>query len=101
MPEKLGSFILVKRVYFVAITKWSLSEAINSPTYFSLVPSVYLLAVSIKFPPEFAYKSKICLLSSLVEPQPHSSPKVIVPRASSKTLNPHLPNNLYFILIHD
>ena len=34
-------------MYLVAKTNLSLSFAINSPIYFSLVPSVYLLAVSI------------------------------------------------------
>jgi hypothetical protein len=39
--------------------------------------------------------SKILRLSFFVEPQPQSSPNVIVPRQRSETRSPPLPNNLY------
>src|SRR5713226_6523895 len=37
--------------------------------------------------------------SAFGEPHPNSSPKVIVPRAASETRSPHLPSNLYFIIV--
>ena len=40
LPEALGSSGFEIRVYLVASTNLSLSDDINSPTYFSLVPSV-------------------------------------------------------------
>jgi hypothetical protein len=39
------------------------------------------------------------LASSLAEPQPHSSPKVMVPSAASETRSPELPNSRYRIEI--
>jgi hypothetical protein len=59
LPPALGSPLLVFDVYLVAKTNLSLSFAINSPIYFSLVPSVYLLAVSIKLPPASTYELNI------------------------------------------
>src|SRR5712671_5147965 len=37
--------------------------------------------------------------SAFGEPHPHSSPKVIVPRAASETRSPLLPSNLYFMFL--
>jgi hypothetical protein len=37
--------------------------------------------------------------SSFDAPHPYSSPNVIAPKHSSETLNPLLPNRLYFIEI--
>src|SRR5258708_19261958 len=48
-----------------------------------------------KFPPRLAKTSKTRRASSGGAPQPHSSPKVIVPRQISETRNPLLPRSLY------
>src|SRR5512139_3095899 len=94
-PPPLGSSGRMFSVYFVARTKRSRCPFRNSPVNFSLVPLVYRFAVSTKFPPASAKASKIFRLSSFEDPQPHSSPKVIVPRHSSETRNPVLPSSLY------
>src|SRR5207249_9663079 len=52
-----------------------------------------------KLPPASRKVSKIFRLSSLEDPQPQSSPNVIVPRQSSETLNPLLPSSLYLICL--
>src|SRR5579863_10637257 len=64
---------------------------------FSLVPSLYILAVSKKLPPASAYASIMAKLVSLSAPQPFSVPKPIVPRHNSETLRPERPSSLYFI----
>ena len=105
----LGCPLLVFDVYLVAKTNLYLSDEINSPIYFSFVPSVYLLAVSIKLPPASIYSLK--LGSSLDAPHPQSFPNVIAPRQISETRNPLFPadntsstitlnNTIYFIVIH-
>src|SRR5512139_2795339 len=96
-PPPLGSSGRMFSVYFVARTNRSRRPFRNSPVNFSLVPLVYRFAVSTKFPPASANESKIFRLSSFVDPQPHSSPKVIVPRHSSDTLSPVFPSSLYRI----
>jgi hypothetical protein len=40
LPPAFGSSLRSVKVYFVATTKWSRSEAMNSPTSRSLVPFV-------------------------------------------------------------
>ena len=51
-----------------------------------------------KLPPASKKASRIWRLSSFDEPQPQSSPKVIVPRHSSETRRPDLPSNRYRII---
>jgi hypothetical protein len=53
-----------------------------------------LFAVSTKLPPASAKASKMLRLSSFEAPQPHVSPKVIVPSASSETRRPLAPKSL-------
>src|SRR5262245_17044013 len=67
----------------------------NSPRNCSLVPSVYVFAVSMKLPPCSQKAWSMAKLSSLSAPKPQSSPKVIVPRQSSEILRPLLPRVLY------
>src|SRR6266566_4888644 len=50
-----------------------------------------------KFPPASRKASYTFLASSLAEPQPHSSPKVMVPSATSETRSPELPKSRYRI----
>jgi hypothetical protein len=50
-----------------------------------------LLAVSVKLPPASAKAAKMRLLSAGSAPQPHSAPKVIVPRQSSEIFMPAGP----------
>src|SRR5579871_1413094 len=58
-----------------------------------------------KLPPVSRKASYTFRASSLAEPQPQSSPKVMVPSAASETRSPLLPNNRYridqFSLTHD
>jgi hypothetical protein len=51
LPLAFGSPFAVLRLYFVASTTRSRSPAMHSPTMRSLMPSMYLLAVSTKLPP--------------------------------------------------
>src|SRR5271157_1310530 len=48
-----------------------------------------------KLPPASKKASRICRLSSLDEPQPQSSPKVMVPRHNCETRRPDLPRSRY------
>src|SRR3981081_2421872 len=48
-------------------------------------------------PPASANRSSILALTSGGAPQPQSSPKVIVPSATSEIRTPVLPKSLYFI----
>src|SRR5262245_30043329 len=48
-----------------------------------------------KLPPAAANASKLLRLSVLEAPQPHASPKVIVPKHNSDTRSPLLPSSLY------
>src|ERR1700730_3966684 len=50
-----------------------------------------------KFPPASQKASYTFLASSLAEPQPNSSPKVMVPSAASETRSPELPKSRYRI----
>src|SRR6516165_4539589 len=50
-----------------------------------------------KLPPASRKASRTRRLSSFDEPQPQSSPKVIVPRQSSETRRPDLPSSRYRI----
>src|ERR1700730_10441850 len=52
-----------------------------------------------KFPPASRKASYTFRASSLAVPQPHSSPKVMVPRAASETRSPEFPKSRYLIAI--
>ncbi len=54
-------------------------------------PFVYPFAVSRKLPPRSRNASRMRFASSGSEPQPHSLPKVIVPRQSGLTRRPEWP----------
>src|ERR1700720_983324 len=82
-PDTFGSVVGAEFVYFVARTTLWRWPCMNSPRNDSLVPFVYRLAVSIKLPPASRKASYTFRASSLAAPQPQSSPKVIVPSASS------------------
>ena len=91
-PPAFGSVPGMAFVYLVAITTLSRWPCMNSPSSFSLVPFVYRLAVSTKFPPAARNASYMARLSSLPAPQPQSSPNVMVPRHSSETRRPLRPS---------
>ncbi len=93
LPPALGSVPGMALVYFVARTVGSRFPLRNSPRSVSLVPFVYTLAVSMKLPPASKKASRTWRLSSFDDPQPQSSPKVMVPRQSSETLRPDLPSS--------
>src|SRR5258705_979555 len=48
-------------------------------------------------PPASANRSRILALTSGGAPQPQSSPKVMVPSATSEILTPDLPKSLYLM----
>src|SRR3979411_2769388 len=48
-------------------------------------------------PPASANRSSILALTSGDAPQPQSSPKVIVPSATSESRTPDVPKSLYFM----
>src|SRR6202165_460757 len=52
-------------------------------------------AVSMTLPPASANRSSILALTSGDAPQPQSSPKVMVPSATSEIRTPDLPKSLY------
>src|SRR5579862_1791614 len=94
-PAALGSVPGAELLYLVASTALCRWPCINSPRNDSLVPLVYRLAVSMKFPPASRNASYTFRASSFAVPQPQSSPNVIVPSANSETRRPLLPKSRY------
>src|SRR3982074_3537987 len=95
LPALFGSPGSVWLVNLVASTKRSRGPLRSSPRMVSDVPLVETSALSMTLPPASANRSSILALTSGDAPQPQSSPKVMVPSATSEIRTPDLPKSLY------